>query len=673
MEEGEPDSQYSYHSSSSGGSSLSDGGGGGAAQGVQPFFLLEDVEDVAQAIMEGDFGSWASAEVSKTGESATLVVRTAPGGFPLAPAPGCLSVAACFRREAGGGASVGLLERDVQEERDSPSVPHATAYLQLVCFLLRLVILSAKASREEVLADILLVSSAHKEVIMLDTQEAAVQGEGEARADALGLLDALAWVLEPRRKCARLARCFEYARRHLARHCFSCGKLHRDGAQQHCPLPRLCTGGFCRYQALSSPIKVDLFTELRLNQGFEVCLQAALASLTFEGDRRFALLHPVPDLFLLDGPGPPCGPKETQWRSQSKRYIDYAGLRAALQGFFSQWALAGPHPRLWERPSNRDIFLALLGAQLKAEGRAPDEVAEGLEAAGRSGSNVFFYKGGAGGGGGGGGGRLPVHAPPSTALAQFLTAWWCALQVPCYLKRIHSEDWAAALPPDILPRQTPAWGNATLFAIVPRGGAAAAAAAAALQAEEERAPLMQAAPTVQQAAAAASGGSRVYGAQQGAPIPEGTVCHHFHGSKLANWFSILQHGVFVLSNTAYMTEGAVLGPGVYFGREFSTSQWYAMGGVLQCVGIAQLTQRAGMVLDFGWALTCRDRELIKFQCAFFENPPPEWSALSSAPISSPSHRPHHHKPHKPSTSPPPPFYYLHPPPVLVVSGSLHRK
>ena len=61
-----------------------------------------------------------------------------------------------------------------------------------------------------------------------------------------------------------------------------------------------------------------------------------------------------------------------------------------------------------------------------------------------------------------------------------------------------------------------------------------------------------------------------------------------------------------------MTAGAALGEGAYFGREFQTSQGYAGAAAgLSAVGIAELTPEPGNVLDFGWAITCKKRELVR--------------------------------------------------------------
>ena len=55
------------------------------------------------------------------------------------------------------------------------------------------------------------------------------------------------------------------------------------------------------------------------------------------------------------------------------------------------------------------------------------------------------------------------------------------------------------------------------------------------------------------------------------------VSHFYHGSALGNWHSILRDGLLVLSNTAYMTAGAVAGQGIYMARPsyFATSFQYS--------------------------------------------------------------------------------------------------
>ncbi len=61
-----------------------------------------------------------------------------------------------------------------------------------------------------------------------------------------------------------------------------------------------------------------------------------------------------------------------------------------------------------------------------------------------------------------------------------------------------------------------------------------------------------------------------------------------------------------------MTAGAALGDGAYFGREYQTSLGYAGAAAgLQAVGIAEITPRPGAVKDFGWAITCTDKNLVK--------------------------------------------------------------
>ena len=51
----------------------------------------------------------------------------------------------------------------------------------------------------------------------------------------------------------------------------------------------------------------------------------------------------------------------------------------------------------------------------------------------------------------------------------------------------------------------------------------------------------------------------------------------WHGSSIANWHSILRNGLQVLSNTKYMTTGAVYGEGIYHSLDFSLSINYSIG------------------------------------------------------------------------------------------------
>ena len=86
----------------------------------------------------------------------------------------------------------------------------------------------------------------------------------------------------------------------------------------------------------------------------------------------------------------------------------------------------------------------------------------------------------------------------------------------------------------------------------------------------------------------------------------------FHGSREANWFSILRYGIRSLSNTRHMVSGAAHGPGAYFGKDLATSQAYGpiLGVVtLQCTPSVVPSNPAELnVSDFGWCVTVKRPE-----------------------------------------------------------------
>ena len=155
-------------------------------------------------------------------------------------------------------------------------------------------------------------------------------------------------------------------------------------------------------------------------------------------------------------------------------------------------------------------------------------------------------------------------------------------------------------------------------------------------------------------------GTRIWGGEIEVPsstrrahsVVEATVLKvaacHFHGSHTGNWFSILKNGIYIASGTEFMSAGAALGDGAYFGREFITSLGYARthpiaplgpvaaGALLSAtvVAIAELQpgnsenmQQAstGGVLDFGWALVAKRADLVKMKCELL--PPPPFALL----------------------------------------------
>lgn len=70
-----------------------------------------------------------------------------------------------------------------------------------------------------------------------------------------------------------------------------------------------------------------------------------------------------------------------------------------------------------------------------------------------------------------------------------------------------------------------------------------------------------------------------------------TVSHgkdtHFkyHGSNLANWFSIVTRGLQNYSNTKFMASGAAYGSGVYLSDEYSFSKTYSLSGEFSLLGV----------------------------------------------------------------------------------------
>jgi hypothetical protein len=68
----------------------------------------------------------------------------------------------------------------------------------------------------------------------------------------------------------------------------------------------------------------------------------------------------------------------------------------------------------------------------------------------------------------------------------------------------------------------------------------------------------------------------------------------YHGSRAQNWYSILKHGLRIMSNTPYMSTGAAHGVGVYVSPDASTAQTYASShGThenIRCIAVCDLIQ-----------------------------------------------------------------------------------
>eukprot|EP01087_Luapelamoeba_hula_P009577 TRINITY_DN2483_c0_g1_i1.p1 TRINITY_DN2483_c0_g1~~TRINITY_DN2483_c0_g1_i1.p1 ORF type:complete len:656 (+),score=146.25 TRINITY_DN2483_c0_g1_i1:75-2042(+) len=60
-------------------------------------------------------------------------------------------------------------------------------------------------------------------------------------------------------------------------------------------------------------------------------------------------------------------------------------------------------------------------------------------------------------------------------------------------------------------------------------------------------------------------------------LEHGSSFYAFHGSPIANWHSILRHGLKNYSGTASQANGAVYGPGIYMAVDSATSLGYARG------------------------------------------------------------------------------------------------
>ncbi|CAE8582712.1 unnamed protein product [Polarella glacialis] len=71
----------------------------------------------------------------------------------------------------------------------------------------------------------------------------------------------------------------------------------------------------------------------------------------------------------------------------------------------------------------------------------------------------------------------------------------------------------------------------------------------------------------------------------------------FHGSSLKNWYSIMRNGLQVLSNTEFMSSGALFGQGIYLAEGFSTARHYCGGfsGSSYSCGIGEALQVMAVV------------------------------------------------------------------------------
>ncbi|CAE8694302.1 unnamed protein product [Polarella glacialis] len=88
----------------------------------------------------------------------------------------------------------------------------------------------------------------------------------------------------------------------------------------------------------------------------------------------------------------------------------------------------------------------------------------------------------------------------------------------------------------------------------------------------------------------------------------------FHGSSLKNWYSIMRNGLQVLSNTEFMSSGALFGQGIYLAEGFSTARHYCGGfsGSSYSCGIGEALQVMAVVeyIDDSTSGCTRHREGI---------------------------------------------------------------
>jgi len=161
----------------------------------------------------------------------------------------------------------GLSERGVTVGSDGAGVLHGVALGQLLWFVLRVVMLHARfgGACAELTAALRATRFESEAVVMTGARSESAQGAAEADADVGALLAALGPVLAAPKRAKRVLLALKYCRDNLGAHCYECGRLlpGPPGA------PRLCAGVLCRFHQLSAPWRVDLWSELRLNDGLE--------------------------------------------------------------------------------------------------------------------------------------------------------------------------------------------------------------------------------------------------------------------------------------------------------------------------------------------------------------------------------------------------------------------
>jgi hypothetical protein len=413
-------------------------------------------------------------------------------------------------------------------------------------------------------------SRASTQVHALRAEVSAAEGAAAAAAAAEALVARLRPLCQPASAALRVLLAAAYARDHFAEHCAVCGRLRDESAAAGggggggaaaalAPpgAPALCGGDFCRYRQLLLLPHVDLFTELQLNGGLQLQAVLALHALCLAGERRFAVLHPVPEAFLVDAGAAELaamGPLERAFAGACARpqRIDYGALRSGLMHLVTTedfQALAALRSngevaarfveRALARAGVRARGLAAARATLKGALDAPFSVgwslAELLEKDEGGGARALDADAAA--------------APPPPQLgrldAEYLLLWWVATALPFRFNRVPGD--AAGLPQGVPEEAAGVPAGARVYELTPR----AARAARAMGSDAELGP---------EIAAPAAGRSRWAGAQQQAK-PLAAAAYHFHGSNTGNWFSMLRNGVYIASGTFLMSAGAALGSG----------------------------------------------------------------------------------------------------------------
>jgi hypothetical protein len=91
----------------------------------------------------------------------------------------------------------------------------------------------------------------------------------------------------------------------------------------------------------------------------------------------------------------------------------------------------------------------------------------------------------------------------------------------------------------------------------------------------------------------------------------------YHGSRAQNWYSILKHGLRIMSDTPYMSTGAAHGVGVYVSPDASTAQTYASShGThenIRCIAVCDLIDDPKLVTKHGTIYVVKQIELLRIR------------------------------------------------------------